>query len=812
MNRTIRMGVAGVGAFSLAVALPVSSALAQSGDPVITNTETVNVATDSSGDVESASVYDQIAIQGSGDVEYENPVSTAGLRNLDSFAGFAVEDGAIVEATTVDGQVRRRTISDFDLDLPVEIAVVYKLDGEEIDSGDLVGKTGELEVTYIVENMTGEPQEISFTDGEGNEITETQTVYEPMAGSLTFTLPSNFTDVQSESGAVIAGDGRGGTKMTFSVTLIPPLGSPVAEVSYTAGVTDATIPPANLSMIPVVISNNPTASGALESFQGGAETGAELAAGAAVIDENLLALADGASTLLSGLILLRDGSAELSEGLVNTAAPGSAELAAGADELAAGLNGTAVPGSQQLSAGADELAAGLNGTAVPGSQTLAAGAGDLSTGLDQLNAQVPDLVAGVTALSDGADQLQAGLLALQGQLPELVDGITALSDGADRLEAGLLQLQSQIPALIAGVDALASGGTQLSGGLNQLEAALDAPLPDGFGAGLDFLASELASAAGPGGLADQVVGGIGLIQATPDCGAVCQATAAGVSGDVDTRLRAEVQAAADGASTLNGGYTTQIRPAITQLSVGADDLDAGLGQLQALLGPLSDGVDDLVAGANQLADGLATLESKAPALEAGVDDLVAGSGLVADGLTQLESLLGPLSSGVDQLADGGELVASGADQLADGLVGAADGSNQVADGADQLADGLGDAADGSVQVASGLEDAAEAAPALPEGAQRLSEEGSSELIKAGNDTAVTFGQQVAVLEAGAERTADGGLPYGAPEDALRFAAYSYDIAGAAGTTSQNTGRLLWALVIGGGAAAGAAVLAQRRAA
>jgi putative membrane protein len=753
MGRVFRSLMAGAGVFALVLVVPVTAALAQE-EPVITNTETVNVTLDATGGLEVARVYDQIAIQGSGEVSYKNPVSTSGLRNLDGFAGFTVEDGAIVEDTSVSSQVRRRTVSDFDLDLPVTVAITYTLDGEEIAPADVVGKSGELEVTYRVENMTGETEEIDVVNPQGETETIEEKVYDPIAGSLTMTLPPNFTDVTSESGAVIAGDGRGGTKLSFSVTLIPPLGDPVAEVSYTAAVQDAVVPEANLTVVPVVVDANPTVSGAKESFEGGAETGRELTAGATEIDANVLKLADGASDLVEGLILLRDGSGELSAGLAGEAAPGANELADGASQLSDGLN--------------------------------------------ELQSQVPALIAGVIQLDQGGNQLEAGLQQLQANLPALNAGVDQLVDGAKQLEAGLLQLQSQIPALKAGVASLLAGAQQLSKGLNDLEAGLDAK----FGPGLQKLATDLATAAGQGGLADQLLFVTGQTKAGVCAApghndpAACAAGFATLEGAIDKTARQAVQDAADGAGLLNGAYAAPlsnnppgIRATIGALSTGADQLAGGLTQLNDQIPALESGVNALVAGATKLRTGLEQLKASAGPLSSGVAELAAGATQLSDGLSELRSKVSPLSDGVNQLADGG---------------------GQLAAGAGELADGLGDAADGSVQLAAGLEDAAEAAPALPEGATRLSEEGTSQLVKAGEDTAETFAGQVATLEAGAERTADGGLPYGAPEDALRFAAYSYDINGASGTTSQNAGRLIAGLAIGGGAAVGAGLMAARR--
>jgi hypothetical protein len=92
----------------------------------------------------------------------------------------------------------------------------------------------------------------------------------------------------------------------------------------------------------------------------------------------------------------------------------------------------------------------------------------------------------------------------------------------------------------------------------------------------------------------------------------------------------------------------------------------------------------------------------------------------------------------------------------------------------------------------------------------LSAEGTSQLVEAGEETAMDFGTRVAVLEAAAERTADGGLPFGAPDGALKAAAYSYDLAAATGATAQNTGRLLAGVVIAGAAAVGASFLLRRK--
>ncbi len=48
----------------------------------------------------------------------------------------------------------------------------------------------------------------------------------------------------------MAGDGRGGTKMSFTMTLFGPIGKPEATFGYEARITDGVIPKASISPSP----------------------------------------------------------------------------------------------------------------------------------------------------------------------------------------------------------------------------------------------------------------------------------------------------------------------------------------------------------------------------------------------------------------------------------------------------------------------------------------------------------------------------------------------------------------------------------
>ncbi len=268
-------------------------AVAADGDVDVVNTETVQVYTSPTGEVETQRVYEQLILTGTGSVDLSNPISTDGLRNLDGFGGFDVKDGEQVTEMTVDGEEHLRSVSDFDGDLPLDVSVAYKLDGETVEPGDIVGESGELEVLYTVKNITAQPQEVSFPDGSGGTTTETVDVPIPMVGSLTTVAPETFTNVHSDQ-ANMAGDGKGGTKLSFTMTLFPPIGSDTAEFGYTADIVDGVVPRSDVSALPVNPLESPTFAAAADSYQGGTETGARLAEGAATIDSNLLKLRDGA--------------------------------------------------------------------------------------------------------------------------------------------------------------------------------------------------------------------------------------------------------------------------------------------------------------------------------------------------------------------------------------------------------------------------------------------------------------------------------------------------------------------------------------
>ncbi|MBO0901915.1 hypothetical protein J1G43_18295 [Cellulomonas sp. zg-ZUI22] len=356
----------------------------------MTNTETVQARLDADGRLQVARVYDQLAFSGTGTTTVRNPVSTQGLRNLDGFGGYTLHDDAMETTVDVDGRKRLRTVSDFTRELPVSIDVEYRLDGEKVSAGGVVGKSGTLEVRYTVTNLTTRQDEVTYDDGTGKKATATAETVIPFVGQLTTTLPPSFTSVSSDE-ANMAGDGRGGTRMSYTMTLFPPIGSATAEFGYTAQVTGGRIPAANVSVLPVSPLTSPSFKGGSASYAGGARSGIALTEGASEIDANLLKLRDGAATLLDGLLQLQAGADQLSAGLNDTAVPGAARLADGVAQVDDGAADLAT-GARTLDAGADQLATG---------------AATLDAGLASAGSKVPELLGGLTTVSEGLQRWTA---------------------------------------------------------------------------------------------------------------------------------------------------------------------------------------------------------------------------------------------------------------------------------------------------------------------------------------------------------------------------------------------------------------------
>lgn len=781
------------------------------GDVAVTNTETVQIYTDADGKIDSKRVYEQLTLSGHGSVALANPVSTDGLRNLDGFGGFTVRDGDQMVDTSVDGEKALRSVSTYTGTSPLSVAVHYTLDGKPVSAGDIVGRSGHLKVTYVVTNTSGTPTPLTYSDGNGGTVTKTVDVPIPMVASLALTTPDTYRNVTSKD-ANMGGDGHGGMMLSFTMTLLPPVGPATSSVSYEADITDGVVPRAELTALPVDPLTNPTFASAAKQYKSGSDQGDQLTDGALKLDAGLLKLHGGAAQLLAGLIKLHDGASQLRAGLQGQAAPGSQQLAAGLDQLAAG--------TPKLHAGATQINQGM--------QQLDTGATKLNSGASQLNSGASQLHDGTGAALDGGKQLAAGLSQLVAGLNKLAGTPTSpgLTAAPSALQAALSSLNSLETTLGSASDCSSAQACGILGGLATLDdkisdakgaAGTDASSVDTARSEVDAGQQALQDALRSGGTLDDLGGRL------DDLGTDCAG---------DEGCLSDVAAAKDLAATLR-----------TDMTTGQDGLDAAAGQLAT--------TQQLVADLDAMSTTTAAMRSKVTLMQAVLNGVISsltsfegqvedavvglvgdplhphkaallpgakaardGAEQLADGLTQLNSGTGRLLDGTGQLLTGTGQLKTGSGKLLAGSslinekLGEADAGAQKLDaGAHQLADGLGTAADGSGQLDDGLGQAAAGAPKLVAGTKQASTQGSQKIAAAGEQTAQQFGLMYAELDAEARRAHDHAMAYGAPKGAIGLTAYDWIIQGADGHDSREVKR---GLMLGGVLALGAGGLLARR--
>ena len=851
-RRQLLGGTALAAAAVLALAGPIASAMAASGgQPSVQTSETVKAELDSSGKLDVARVFSQVAATGHGRVSVQDPTSTVGLRNLDGWGSPSTEDGKVSYDFSVDGTKRFRTVADFTKDLPVSVEVAYTLDGKEIDPDDLAGKSGKVGVTYHISNTTAEPTELTYKDGLGNDVTETVDVVTPYVGQLAIDLPSSFRNIAStDDRADQAGDGHGGRILTFTMVLFEPIGQVEQELGFTADVDDAAIPAGHIQIVPVSPQNHPELKFGQDGFASGAQSGQDLASGSAEIDKNVLKLRDGAAKLLDGLQQLQTGADQLSAGLtsgVPQAIDGGRQLAQGAMDAADGGEKVAA-GAKRVAAGNKKLSDGL-GALAGGAGQLQTGAHQLSDGAAQLSAGFEnpdsdeDLVDGSQALAGALGLISVGLAQLNDAssgLPAAKAGLVALRAGIDHPvgatgptdPGGLYQVLQQIAAGISnplcdqanpadptnpcgvkeGLASLNTGLTTINDGLQQVAGGLDNPSCNpacGVKQGVAGVKTGLDGALVPGtGSIDELIGAVTAAKATTGCmnDAACQTYLAGVLGGLSgssTSLKEQTQTASATLGAVLTGLDIQLIPGVADLIAGVTDAQTGLATIRAGVDRLAagsvgardgvktlvlPGIDQLIAGLTSAVTGVGQLAPGAAAANEGAGDLAFGISVAGDGAAQLASGAAQLSGGLDQVAakvpdavTGAQALAKGSAALAEGSAELAEGlSGQLAPGAQQLSDGLAGlqaAADGSSQIADGLAQAKDGNQQIVDGAGRLSEEGTSQLVQAGDEAARNYGREYAVMQALNTKGKENAMPYGAPEGSSdNRAAYDITIA------------------------------------
>ena len=474
--------------------------------------------------------------------------------------------------------------------LPVDVAVSYYLNGEQVSAKDIAGKSGDVEIHFDYNVNRSEL-------ADGSSVTKPYTM-----ASAVMLDNSHFTNVTVDNGKVV---NDGNTSMCIGIAF------PGLAGNLGLGATGVSIPDS------VVIKAH------TDKFQ---------------IDGTYTAAMSG---VMSDIDTSATGNVESK---VSQLESGLDQLVSASDKL--------MSGTDQLKAGIDQLNAGagtLNsktGDLTSGAKQVADGAGQVNAGVSELNNKTDALAGGAKQVSDGATLLDTKVQAAVDQINKQLQG--AIVDDQQKAAKG----QAAYNAAASLVDAkgnktaVANGADQLNQGINTAictaaETALcqakgyksiaDVPEP---------IRTEIHNTA------VAIAGGV-----ETKSGINAQVTGA-LQKTAGTAAQATAVAAVDEANNATLNMQNSLASSIKELTEGTAQLSAGAQKLNTGVGQYGAGVNQLYSGTNQLNAGAQKLNTGVGQYGAGVNQLYSGTTKLTAGAATLDSGMAQFNKeGIHKMAD-----------------------------------------------------------------------------------------------------------------------------------------------------------------
>ena len=419
-----------------------------------------------------------------------------------------------------------------DCEIPWDINIRYTLDGKNISSEELAGKSGNLEISFdIKKNDTVDEVffnnyalQISLTlDGDkcsdiiadggtiasvGNNKTIT---YIKLAGEeASYTINSNVENFEMDS---ISFNGLNMDMnvdvnvddMTSSfdtlVDAIDKLNDGASELksgvdTYKNGVSTLYTGSSKLlegvSSYKSGVNSLDKGINTLQSGLNGYKDGVNS------LYSNSQKLLEGAKSLNSGVKALESGVSSLNQGVnnlesgLNTLAYGSSSYKQNVNSYAQSVNQVVsalkssltpeqiealnldalVSGAQGLASAYENIDLGINNSKV-GASSISDGAGSLANNIGTLSQGSNNLYSGIEALSSGSNALLSGINEIEGGASSLKNGSSALVSGINEIEGGASSLKSGSSVLVSGINEIEGGASSLKNGSSTLVSGID---------------------------------------------------------------------------------------------------------------------------------------------------------------------------------------------------------------------------------------------------------------------------------------------------------------------------------------------------
>lgn len=701
--------------------------------------ETVYVFLDNSGSVSKITVNDVIKNQKSGSL-----ADVSELSDIDNIKGEETYEANGNKLTWQAGGEDITYQGNSNKELPIDMKITYKLDGNEVTADQLAGATGHVEMTYTFTNNTELTKKVDGVD---------RTLVVPFLAASGMMLPSDrCTNITVDNGKVLEEGGSSvvvGYAVPGVMDMIENQVNDKNDIFEKINIPDSFTVEADVVdfkqdmcltvVIPASIDKEDSEDINLDDITGELD---ELSDASKQLVDGSSSLDDGAGELLDGAGKIADATKELMSGTVTlkdgtgAAKDGAGKLASGAGELYQGIN-DANAGTKKLNAGAKDAVAGSK-KIKGGLETLSKGAADAENGAKQV-------ADGSNTIKKSCEQLKTGAKSAK-------DGMTTLSNGITNVDTAMNKVNTALTSeegLKNGAASLAAGAAAAEAGVNQLVAALQST-PDSVTAKISEIMESVTALSG--------------IKTSEELSATIKAIDTAIaSNEASVPLASVLSAATGGKITSYETYNklVQANYSIIALEGVKDTMTAAVAgnaeqvkQLQTGMSSLKDGSAALSAGINTLADSTAKIEEGTKSLVTGAQTISTGMGTLYDGADKLAAGAVTLNTGANSLYSGNKQLNSGASTLYDGMKTLDSGIGTLSGGISSLYKGTGKLSTGAAALNKGIGDLENGIIKLDTGAIRL-KKGSAKL----NNGAGDLYEGVVTLKGGTKELSDGMLQF-----------------------------------------------------
>ena len=591
--------------------------------------------------------------------------------------------------------------------LPVTLKIKYELDGKEMSSSDMEGKSGHLKLTITFTNNQSETKTIN-----GKSI-----VIHPsyLAGGIINMNTGNYTNVKCEQGKIV----NDGSNEILAFANIPGLNETLesaglSEVSDKLGISDtvsveADVEDFDLGSIMIGMTNEID----LEEELGSIDSVSELTSG---MDE----LMSAEEQLVDGSQQLADGTSQMNDG-IKTLQSGVTSYTSGTSLLADGIKSL-----YKITDGVSQVQAGVSGKSTTTSSNLLDGATQLNEGLKQLKeqtdgiseTQLDDLQKNLETAKNTLTDMQSTLTTDSAKLTGLQTSLEEATKTLDSLQKDTT-LSNQITQLATDVAALNNqiNGKDGKSGLNGTIAADNERIQSA----VTNINNQIDT------INSSITGSVSSAQTNIDdayykaISALQEAKSATSDTSEQAKIETEIQnlqnnkptvatptylshVSIDDLKTLTALDSSQIVKDAQDISNTLSTLGKSLSAMQTKLGTAKDTMSELddditkslkqVDAMSQMISGIDTsmnykemmtkLKSAASQLYAGSTQLLGGVQNLNAGITQLQT---QSKSGIDTLNSGANTLVSNNDTLNSGFETLATSFETLNSGAQELYEG-----------------------------------------------------------------------------------------------------------------------------